>query len=127
MVYRLSKPYLTINGEALPIERDNYKVSYRDILSDDGGETEAGTTIRTVIREGVPSIAVSFNVTETWLRKIRAFKKFSSLNVVFYDCGELVPWQMYMDNFEAPIQYDDGHQAVFRVNFTLEDINPAEE
>ena len=35
--------------------------------ADSGGETEAGTTQRDVVRHGVVSIPVSFSVTAKWL------------------------------------------------------------
>ena len=51
--------YLRINGTALPVQKDDYTVSYSDVVADSGGVTEAGTTIRDVIREGVPSLCPS--------------------------------------------------------------------
>ncbi len=78
MATRLSKAYLSVNDVVLPVKRDDYTVSYKDVISDDGGTTEAGTTIRSVIREGVPSISVSFTVSESMLVTLRALKSQSS-------------------------------------------------
>ena len=67
--------YLKINGKALPVQKDDYSVDYSDVVADSGGVTEAGTTIRDVIREGVPSISVTIPVSLTWLKKLRKLKK----------------------------------------------------
>ncbi len=99
MATRLSKAYLSVNDVVLPVKRDDYTVSYKDVISDDGGTTEAGTTIRSVIREGVPSISVSFTVREPMLITLRALKSQSSVSVVFYDAGMFSDaWDMYIDN-----------------------------
>ena len=75
--------YLRIDGIALPVQKDDYSVDYRDVVADSGGVTEAGTTIRDVIREGVPSISVTIPVSLTWLKKLRKMKKVRSpLNTI---------------------------------------------
>ena len=73
--------YLKINGTALPVQKDDYSVDYSDVIADSGGVTEAGTTVRDVIREGIPSISVSLPVSVTWLKKLRRLKKEPYLNV----------------------------------------------
>ena len=44
--------YLTIDGMPLPLP-DSYEVQMADVEADSGGETEAGTTQRDVVRMGV--------------------------------------------------------------------------
>ena len=51
--------YLKINGELLPFP-DSYDLSLSSVESDSGGETEAGTIQRDVVRQGVVAISVSF-------------------------------------------------------------------
>ena len=51
--------YLKINGELLPFP-DSYDLSLSSVESDSGGETEAGTRQRDVVRQGVVDISVSF-------------------------------------------------------------------
>ena len=31
--------YLRINGVALPVQKDNYTIDYRDVIADSGGVT----------------------------------------------------------------------------------------
>ena len=66
--------YLIFDGEKLP-PPDSYDVELKDVEADSGGETEAGTTQRDVVRHGVVSIPVSFSVTKTWLTKLGAYAK----------------------------------------------------
>lgn len=44
--------YLVFDGENLPLP-DSYEVELEDVEADSGGETEAGTTQRDVVRHGV--------------------------------------------------------------------------
>ena len=53
--------YLQFNGENIPMPA-SYSVDLTDIEADSGGMTEAGTTQRDVVREGVVEINVIFNV-----------------------------------------------------------------
>ena len=41
-----------VDGENLPLP-DSYEVELEDVEADSGGETEAGTTQRDVVRHGV--------------------------------------------------------------------------
>lgn len=50
--------YLAFEGMPLPLP-DSYEVQMVDIEADSGGETEAGTTQRDVVRLGVARISVS--------------------------------------------------------------------
>ena len=59
--------YLIFDGVDLPLP-DSYEVDMTDKEADSGGETEAGTVQRDVVRTGVVTISVSFSVTQKWLR-----------------------------------------------------------
>ena len=51
------------DGVDLPLP-DSCEVDMTDKEADSGGETEAGTVQRDVVRTGVVTISVSFSVTE---------------------------------------------------------------
>ena len=51
--------YLTFDGVPLPMP-DSYEVEMADMVADSGGETEAGTTQRDVVRSGVVTIRFPF-------------------------------------------------------------------
>lgn len=117
--------YLKINGTALPVQKDDYSVEYTDVVADSGGVTEAGTTIRDVIREGIPSISVTIPVSITWLKKLRKLKKLPSLSVEWLDpeTGELSSGTMYMDGFKVSLEHDTSTGSLWTVSFSLEDLN----
>ena len=117
--------YLRIDGIALPVQKDDYSVDYSDVVADSGGVTEAGTTIRDVIREGVPSISVTIPVSLTWLKKLRKMKKEPFLDVEWFDpdTGELSSGIMYMDSFKVSLEHDTGSGGLWTVSFSLEDLN----
>ena len=58
--------YLVFNNENIP-KPASYSVSLSDVEADSGGVTEAGTTQRDVVREGVVQIGVTFRVSTKWL------------------------------------------------------------
>ena len=117
--------YLKFNGEAVPVKKDDYTVSYNDVVSEGSGTTEAGTVIRDVIREGVPSISVQLDVSVSWLKKLRAYKKLPSITVNWFDpeTGALSENEMYMDGFKVSLAHDTSHGGLWEVGFSLEDIS----
>ena len=65
--------YLNFDGTDIPLP-DSYDVEVSDVVSDAGGETEAGTTQRDVVRSGVVSIPVAFSISPAWLKKLSEFR-----------------------------------------------------
>ena len=117
--------YLRINGETLPVQKDDYTVDYSDVIADSGGVTEAGTTIRDVIREGIPSISVTIPVSLTWLKKLRRMKREPYLNVEWMnpETGSLSTGIMYMDVFKVSLAHDTSAGWLWNVSFSLEDLD----
>lgn len=76
--------YLKFDGVDLPLPV-SYEVSMSDVEADSGGETEAGTTQRDVIRLGVVNIAVTFQVTQKWLKLLTGFKQQEKISVDYFD------------------------------------------
>ena len=95
------------------------------MVADSGGVTEAGTTIRDVIREGVPSISVSLPVSRAWLKKLRRLKKEPYLDVEWLDpeTGDMSAGVMYMDGFKVSLEHDTSSGGLWTVSFSLEDLN----
>ncbi len=66
--------YLVFNNENILMPA-SYSVSLADVEADSGSGTDAGTTQRDVVREGVVQIGVTFRVSKKWLNKFAAYKK----------------------------------------------------
>lgn len=74
--------YLVFDGAALPLP-DSYDLSLSSVEADSGGETEAGTVQRDVVRAGVVSISVTFSVSPAWLKKLSGYSKQEKIVVDF--------------------------------------------
>ena len=115
--------YLKINGENLPLP-DSYEVELTDVEADTSGETEAGTTQRDIVRSGVVSIPVSFQVSPTWLKKLTIFRNRPKITVKYFDTGtlEIKQTQMYIDGFKSGLQKDTSFKGLWTVSFTLKEF-----
>ena len=115
--------YLIFDEEKLPLP-DSYDVELKDVEADSGGETEAGTTQRDVVRHGVVSIPVSFSVTKAWLMKLGAYAKKDKIQVQYFDpvTAELVSTEMYVDGFKVKLEKDTSYKGLWTVGFTLREI-----
>ena len=108
--------YLVFDGENLPLP-DSYE-------ADSGGETEAGTTQREVVRHGVVRIPVSFSVTAKWLKKLAGYAKLDKISVQYFDVetAELKLAEMYVTGYKAKLRKDTSYKGLRTVRFTLKEI-----
>ena len=106
--------YLTFNGTDLPLP-DSYDIDLSDVEADSSGETEAGTTQRDVVRNGVVKIGVSFSVSPAWLPK---------LTVQYFDTENLTQkeTEMYISGFKAKLKKDTSYKGLWTVSFTLNEF-----
>ena len=66
--------YLNFDGADLPLPT-SFDLSMDAVEADTTGETEAGTTQRDVVRQGVVSISVTFAVSAIWLKRLSVYSK----------------------------------------------------
>ena len=114
--------YLKFDGTVLPLP-DSYDVSLSAIEADSSGETEAGTTQRDIVRQGIVTISVSFSVTAKWLKLLTAFSKQNKLMVDYFDTetAELSNAEMYIEGFKAKLEKDTSYRGLWSVSFTLKE------
>ena len=115
--------YLVFDGENLPLP-DSYEVELEDVEADSGGETEAGTTQRDVVRHGVARIPVSFSVTAKWLKKLAGYAKKDKISVQYFDVetAELKLAEMYVTGYKAKLKKDTSYKGLWTVSFTLKEM-----
>ena len=115
--------YLVFDGENLPLP-DSYEVELEDVEADSGGETEAGTTQRDVVRHGVVRIPVSFSVTAKWLKKLAGYAKLDKISVQYFDVetAELKLAEMYVTGYKAKLRKDTSYKGLWTVSFTLKEM-----
>lgn len=114
--------YLVFDGESLPMP-DSYEIGFSDVEADSGGETEAGTTQRDVVRTGVAEISVSFSVSPKWVKRLTAYSKLSKISVNFLDTEmlEAREAEMYITGFKAQLKKDTSYKGLWMVSFTLKE------
>ena len=68
-----------------------------------GGQSEAGTTQRDVVRLAVRNIVVKFSVTPKWLKLLTGFKQQEKIAVDYFgtETLEIVNTEMYIDGYKA--------------------------
>lgn len=115
--------YLRFGDEKIP-QPLTYDLSLSSIEADSGGETEAGTTQRDIVRNGVVSISVSFCVTATWLKRLSYYAKQDRIRVFFFDTYELKEREaeMFITGFKASIQKDTSGKGIWKVSFDLKEF-----
>ena len=115
--------YLNFNGTDLPLP-DSYEVEMDDVEADSGGETEAGTVQRDVVRMGVVRIAVSFSVSPRWLKLLTEFKQKDKILVKYFDMEtcDMKAAEMYVEGFKAKLIKDTSYKGLWQVSFTLREL-----
>lgn len=115
--------YLNFNGENLPLPV-SYDLEYSDVEADTSGDTEAGTRQRDVLRSGVVTISVSFQLSPSWLKKLSAYSKLARITVSYFDTTELDvrQTQMYMEGFKSSLVKDTSYKGLWKVSFTLQEF-----
>lgn len=115
--------YLNFNGTNLPLPV-SYDVDLSAVEADTTGETEAGTTQRDVVRQGVVTISASFSVTALWLKRLSAYSKQDKLTVQYFDTStlEISETEMYITGFKAKLEKDTSKKGLWSVSFTLKEL-----
>ena len=115
--------YLVFDGVPLPLP-DSYEVQMVDVEADSGGETEAGTTQRDVVRLGVVSIAVAFSVSPKWLKVLTGFKQREKISVGYFDTEllEMKEAEMFVEGYKAVLVKDTSFKGLWKVSFTLREF-----
>lgn len=115
--------YLKFDNENLPLPT-SYDLDLSDVEAYSGGETEAGTTQRDVIRAGVVTISVSFSVSAIWLSKLSAYAKKDKILVSYFDTETLGvrDTEMYITGFKSKLEKDTSYRGLWTVSFTLKEF-----
>ena len=115
--------YLIFDNTLLPLP-DSYDIDLSSVEADSSGETEAGTTQRDVVRNGIVNISVSFSVTPAWLRRFTAYSKQDKIKVKFFDTEtlELKETEMYIEGYRAKLKKDTSYKGLWQVSFSLNEL-----
>ncbi len=115
--------YLVFDGIPLPLP-DSYEVQMDDVEADSGGETEAGTTQRDVVRLGAVTVPVSFSVSLKWLKLLTGFKQKEKISVEYFDTETLETkrTEMFIEGYKAALVKVTSYKGLWKVSFTLREF-----
>ena len=87
------------------------KITMEYIMESTSGVTEAGTTQRDVVREGMVEIQVSFHVSKRWLQRLSAYKRLASITGEYLDTEtmNIVNTEKYIDGFKSRLAVDTSY------------------
>lgn len=115
--------YLVFDSVPLPMP-DSYEVELSDVEADTGGETEAGTTQRDVVRSGVVTIPVSFSLSPKWVKAMAEFRRKPKITVEYFDTEilDIRQTEMYIEGYKASLVKDTSYKGLWTVSFTLREF-----
>lgn len=115
--------YLTFDSVPLPMPA-SYEVELSDVEADTGGETEAGTTQRDVVRSGVVTIPVSFSLSPKWVKVMAEFRRKPKITVEYFDTEtlDIRKTEMYIEGYKASLVKDTSYKGLWTVSFTLREF-----
>lgn len=114
--------YLKINDDILPVEpHKGYEVDFNDYQS--VNQTEAGTSIRDLVRGNIPRITVNFQCNREMLQDMRRYKNAVSLDVYYYSPYKIMEHNiMFVSNYKEKLLADTNDGGIWQVGFILEDL-----
>lgn len=115
--------YLIFDGTPLPMP-DSYEIQLDDVEADSGGETEAGTIQRDIVRKAVATIDVSFSVSSKWLSLLTGFKQKEKIIVGYFDTERLTmkTAEMFMDGYKVSLIKDTSNKGLWKVSLALKEF-----
>lgn len=122
-----NKIILKINGTALNLTNDSFKESFSSV--DNINTSEAGTTLRSVTRTGIPSRSFSFKCTETDKILLDGYSKLSRVTATLFNeaAGTNKTWECFISNYSSDLIIEDGSHRYYKVSFKLNDLGEDEE
>lgn len=116
------KIVLKINSTVLELTSDKYSEKFSAV--DSINTSEAGTTLRSVVRTGIPTLSVSYKCDATEKAKLDTFNKASSLTVKRWseEASAEITWRAYMDGYSADLIIETSNTRFYKVSFTLKDL-----
>lgn len=116
------KIVLKLNNTALDLTNEKYTESYKNV--DSLSTSEAGTTLRAVVRTGIPTLSVSYKCIASEKALLDGFAKASSLSATKYDevTSAAVNWSCFMSDYSADLIVETATDRFYKVSFKLNDL-----
>lgn len=116
------KIVLEINNVALDLTDDDYTAEYKNV--DTINTSEAGTTLRAVIRTDIRSMAISYTCTADEVAKLRGYNKLSSVTAKVWDeaTSAVSSWKCFFSGYKEKLLVETPDTRFYKVSFKLNDL-----
>ncbi len=116
------KIVLKLNNTTLNLTNDKYTENFRNV--DSVSTSEAGTTLRAVVRTGIPTLSVGYKCDAAEKALLDGFAKASSLSATRYDevASAAVNWSCFMSDYSADLIVEEPTTRMYKVSFKLNDL-----
>ena len=113
---------LKLDGTALNLTDDDYKIDYKNI--DTINTSEAGTNLRSATRLGVKEMTIAYKCIETELSTLRTANEKSYITATYYDekTSQDKTWRCYMSGYKESLILEDNSHRYYKVSFKLVDL-----
>ena len=115
---------LTINNVSIPLTADAYKL--RPSYVDTTNTTEAGTTVRQLVRGGINGLDIEITCDNYTLANLLAFQKLPSVSVDFWDeaiNALKTGWTAYISKLDPDLITELPTERLYKVSFSLDDLS----
>ena len=112
---------LYLNNTELALTNDKFTENFRNV--DKINTSEAGTTLRAVVRTAVPTLAVAYKCIQSEKALLDGFAAASSLTAKRWDevSETYKDWRCFMSDYSADLLVD-GADRFYKVSFKLNDL-----
>lgn len=113
---------LKLDNITLDLTNDKYSESFKNV--DSLKTSEAGTTLRAVVRTGIPTLSIGYQCDASEKAKLDTLNRASKLTCKRWDeeSGAIVTWHCFMSNYSADLILETAITRFYKVSFKLEDL-----
>ena len=117
-----NKINLKLGTTTLDLTDDKYSENFKNV--DSLKTSEAGTTLRAVVRTGIPTLSVSYKCDAAEKARLDNFAKASKLTCTRWSetAGSDITWSCFMSNYSADLIVETSTTRFYKVSFKLEDL-----
>ena len=122
-----NKIFLSLDGRELNLTNDSFKENLSAV--DNINTSEAGTTLRAVVRTGIPSLSISYKCDASEKKYLDTEARKSS--IVARRWSEYSEakrsWRCFMSNYSADLIVETPTTRFYKVSFKLNDLSTDDE
>ena len=122
-----NKIYLSLDGRELALTDDSFKESFSAV--DNLNTSEAGTTLRSVVRTGIPTLSITYKCDASEKKYLDAEVRKAVIVAKRWDetSATKKTWRCFMSNYSADLIMETPTTRFYKVSFKLNDLSTGDE